>query len=165
MSSASKEDHVAAPVRILIVDDHEVVRKGIRLILNDARPGWEICGEASNGVEAIDAATHLKPDVILLDITMPGMSGLEAASHISGRGATGPILFFTMHDSGELAGEAKRVGAKGYVRKSDAARHLVKAIEALLSGGTFFGQPEKAPSSGGGKPNPGIHFRLALSFC
>ena len=156
---------MGAPVRILIVDDHEVVRKGIRLILNDERPSWEICGEATNGVEAINAAARLKPDIVLLDITMPGMSGLEAASHISGRGGAGPILFFTMHESGELASEAKSTGAKGYVRKSDAARHLVKAIEALLAGGTFFGQPEKVPSGGGGKPSPGIQFRLALSFC
>lgn len=156
---------MAAPVRILIIDDHEVVRKGIRLILGDARPSWEICGEASNGVEGIDAAARLKPDIVLLDITMPGMSGLEAASHISGRRVAGPILFFTMHESGELASEAKRVGARGYVRKSDAARHLVKAIEAVLAGGTFFGQPEKVPNESGGKPNPGIHFRLALAFC
>ncbi|HXT85504.1 MAG TPA: response regulator transcription factor [Verrucomicrobiae bacterium] len=154
-----------APIRILIVDDHEVVRKGIRLILNDERPSWEICGEANNGREAIDAAARLKPDIILLDITMPVMSGLEAASHISGSGEAGPILFFTMHESGELASEAKRVGAKGYVRKSDAARHLVKAIEALLSGATFFGQPGKVPNEGHGSPSPGIQFRLALGLC
>ncbi|MGH9407376.1 MAG: response regulator [Terriglobia bacterium] len=151
-------------MRILIVDDHEVVRKGIRLILSDARPHWEICGEAISGRDAIDAAAHLKPDIVLLDITMPGMSGLEAASQISGRGLAGPILIFTMHESGELSSEAKRVGARGYVQKSDAARHLVTAIETLLSGGTFFGQPEKVPNEGQGNPGSGIQFRLALEF-
>lgn len=156
---------MGASVRILIVDDHEVVRKGIRLILNDERPSWEICGEADNGGEAIAAAASLKPDIILLDITMPGMSGLEAASQISGRGLAGPILFFTMHESGELTGEAERAGAKGYVRKSDAAHYLVKAIEALLSGGTFFGQPGKVPDEGHGTPGRGLQFRVALGFC
>ena len=70
------------PVRILIIDDHEVVREGVHNIINKARPQWEICGEATNGQDAIDAAARLKPDIILLDITMPGMSGLEAASRI-----------------------------------------------------------------------------------
>ena len=92
-----------------------------------ARPQWEICGEATNGQDAIDAAARLKPDIILLDITMPGMSGLEAASRISGLGLPSQILILTMHESGELAGDARRVGAKGYVTKSDAARNLANA--------------------------------------
>jgi DNA-binding NarL/FixJ family response regulator len=152
-------------VRILIVDDHEVVRQGVRLILQDSRPQWEICGEASGGREAIDAAAHLKPDIIVLDVTMPGMSGLEAASQIFGLGLAGPIPIFTMHESDELTNEARRVGARGCVRKSEAARHLVTAIETLLSGGTFFGQPEKVPSEPeeGNSPS-GIQFRLALGF-
>ena len=153
------------PVRILIVDDHEVVREGVHNIINKARPQWEICGEATNGQDAIDATARLKPDIILLDITMPGMSGLEAASRISGLGLPSQILIFTMHESGELAGDARRVGAKGYVTKSDAARHLVAAIETLLSGGTFFGHPEKGqhdvPEE---NPGSGVVFRLALAF-
>lgn len=152
------------PVRILIADDHEVVREGVRTIISKARPQWEICGEAVNGREAIDAAARLNPDIVLLDITMPGMSGLEAASHISGLGLAPPILIFTMHESGELASDARGVGARGYVRKSDAARHLVIAIETLLSGGTFFGHPEKAPNEPQGNPGTGIQFRLALGF-
>ena len=152
------------PVRVLIVDDHEVVREGVQNIINKARPEWEICGEAANGQEAIDAAKRLKPDIILLDITMPRMSGLEAASQISRLGLPGKILIFTMHESGELAGDARRVGAKGYVRKSEAARHLVLAIETLLAGGTFFGRPEKAQRDPEGNPGSGIILRLALSF-
>jgi DNA-binding NarL/FixJ family response regulator len=151
------------PVTILIVDDHEVVREGVRTIINRARPQWEICGEATNGQDAIDTATRLRPDIILLDITMPRLSGLEAASRITGLGLTSQILIFTMHESGELAHDARRVGAKGYVTKSDAGRHLVRAIETLLSGGTFFGGAEKRQSAEKDPPS-GIVFRLALGF-
>jgi DNA-binding NarL/FixJ family response regulator len=150
-------------VRILVVDDHEVVREGVRNIINKARPQWEICGEAENGQEAIDMAMRLRPDIILLDITMPRLSGLEAARQISGLGLSSQILIFTMHESGELAHDARRVGARGYVTKSDAGRHLVRAIETLLSGGTFFGGPEKH-ESGEKDPQSGILFRLALSL-
>ena len=82
-------------VSILIVDDHEVVREGVRTIISRARPQWEICGEAANGQEAIDTAMRLRPDIILLDITMPVLSGLEAATRISGLGLTSRILIFT----------------------------------------------------------------------
>jgi DNA-binding NarL/FixJ family response regulator len=151
------------PVTILIVDDHEVVREGVRTIINRARPQWEICGEATNGQDAIDTAMRLRPDIILLDITMPRLSGLEAASRITGLGLPSQILIFTMHESGELAHDARRVGAKGYVTKSDAGRHLVRAIETLLAGGTFFGGPEKL-KSGEKDPPSGILFQLALGF-
>lgn len=150
-------------VRILIVDDHEVVREGVRTIINRARRGWEICGEAANGQEAIQAVEQLKPDIILLDISMPVMSGLDAASRMTGSGLPGQILIFTMHESGELTHDARRVGAKGYVTKSDAARHLVVAIETLLSGGTFFGRPEK-PRDPDKDPESGILFRLGLAY-
>jgi YesN/AraC family two-component response regulator len=73
-------------VRILVVDDHEVVREGVRNIINKARPEWEICGEATNGHEAIETVMRLRPDIILLDITMPRLSGLECARRISGLG-------------------------------------------------------------------------------
>jgi DNA-binding NarL/FixJ family response regulator len=149
--------------RILIVDDHEVVREGVRMIINRARREWEICGEATNGQEAVEAAARLKPDIILLDITMPVMNGLDAASRITGLGLTGQILIFTMHESGELTHDARRVGAKGYVTKSDAARDLVVAIETLLSGRTFFGRPEK-PQDPDKNPGRGILFRFALAF-
>jgi DNA-binding NarL/FixJ family response regulator len=151
------------PVRILIVDDHDVVREGVRTIINRARPDWEICGDAANGQEAIDMASQLKPDIILLDITMLVVNGLDAASRISRFGLTGQILIFTMHESGELAHDARRVGARGYVTKSNAARHLIMAIETLLSGGTFFGHPEKSHDSEA-NPGLGILFRLALDF-
>ncbi|MGB7439255.1 MAG: response regulator transcription factor [Candidatus Acidiferrum sp.] len=132
-------------VRILIVDDHEVLREGVRSIITRARPQWEICGEASDGAEAVASAQRLKPSVILLDITMPGISGLEAASRITAFGLDSKILIFTMHQSAQLANDARRVGASGYVTKSDAARYLILAIETILSGGTFFGDPQQQP--------------------
>jgi DNA-binding NarL/FixJ family response regulator len=154
-------------VRILIVDDHEVLREGIRSILSRARPHWEICGEAANGADAIAAAHSLQPTIILLDVTMPGMSGLEAASKISKLGLPSQILIFTMHESGQLANDARRCGAHGCLGKSDAARHLILAIETLLSGGTFFGKPEHPPKPGtsAADPKPGAALlRLALAW-
>ena len=101
-------------VTILIVDDHDVLREGIRSILKRARPQWEICAEAATGQEAIQVASTMKPTVILLDITMPGMSGLEAAAKISAAKNAAKILMVTMHESGELANDARRVGAAGF---------------------------------------------------
>jgi DNA-binding NarL/FixJ family response regulator len=126
------------PARILIVDDHEIVREGIRTLISRSRPEWEICGEAINGAEAIEAAQALKPDVIILDITMPGVSGLEAASKITSLGLGSRILMFTMHDSERLYVEAREAKAQGVVLKSQAARDLIRAIDHLLQGGTFF---------------------------
>jgi len=125
--------------RILIADDHEVVREGIRTLIDRSRPEWKICGEATNGEEAIEAAKTLKPDVIVLDITMPKMSGLEAAPRIAKLGLGCRILMFTMHDSDRLAIEARRAQAQGLVLKSQAARDLIRAIDRLLAGSTFFG--------------------------
>jgi len=124
--------------KVLIVDDHEIVREGIRRLLTGSRPDWEICGEATNGKQAVDNAKLLSPDVVILDITMPGMSGLEAAPQIVKLGLGCRILIFTMHDSGRLVTEIRDAGAHGYVQKSQAARDLVVAIECLLQGGTFF---------------------------
>jgi len=88
--------------RILIVDDHEIVREGIRTLIDRSRSEWEICGEATNGEEAIEVTKTLKPDIIVLDITMPRMSGLEAARRIAKLGLGCRILMFTMHDSDRL---------------------------------------------------------------
>jgi len=124
-------------VRIVIADDHEIVRQGIRRIL-ETQTGWEICAEAENGEAAVALAHRLKPDAIIMDISMPLMSGLEATRQISGLKANIPILVFTMHETATLAESARKVGARGILSKSDAARHLVGALEVVLSGGTFF---------------------------
>lgn len=149
------------PVRILIADDHEVVRQGVRKILA-ARPEWEICGEAVNGQEAIQLAGELRPDAIIMDITMPVMSGLEAARKLTSNKNSPPILIFTMHESRSLADSVKEVGARGFVYKSRAARDLIKALEALLNGDTFFtGEGEGTPPATD-TPKSGISFLQAL---
>jgi DNA-binding NarL/FixJ family response regulator len=124
--------------RILIVDDHEIVREGIRTLLTRARPQWEICGEATNGQLAIEAVKSLKPDVVVLDVTMPVMSGLEAAPRIAALGLGTRVLIFTMHQSDTFISEVRNIGAQGYVVKSQASRDLILAIDSLLAGGTFF---------------------------
>lgn len=127
-------------VKILIADDHEIVRQGIRRVL-EAKPEWQICGEAANGQEAVRMAQELTPDVIIMDVTMPVMSGFEATDEISRLPIGSRVLFFTMHESGGMAGSARRSGAHGYVVKSRAARDLVHALERLLQGDTFFESP------------------------
>lgn len=124
-------------VKILIADDHEIVRQGIRRVL-EAKPEWKICGEAANGQEAVRMAQELTPDVIIMDVTMPVMSGFEAADEISRLPIGSRVLFFTMHDAGSMAGSVRRSGAQGYVVKTRAAQDLIQALERLLNGGTFF---------------------------
>lgn len=148
------------PVKILIADDHEVVRQGVRMILA-ARPDWEICGEAVNGQEAVKLADELQPDAIVMDITMPVMSGLEAARKLTKNKNSAPILIFTMHESRSLADSVQETGARGFVFKSRAARDLIKALEVLLKGGTFFGPEGENTPPAKDTPN-GISFLRAL---
>jgi DNA-binding NarL/FixJ family response regulator len=148
--------------RILIVDDHEVVRQGIRTILR-ARPQWEVVGEAVNGRDAIEKAQSLDPDVIIMDITMPEMSGIEATREISKLKLRSAVLVFTMHESKNLASTVQEAGARGFVLKSHAARDLLDALEALMGGGTFFGVDSgKASKAKEGSSNPGLTFRMSL---
>ncbi|MCU1305518.1 MAG: DNA-binding response regulator [Acidobacteriaceae bacterium] len=148
--------------KILIVDDHEVVRQGIRTILR-ARPQWEVTGEAVNGKDAIEKARSLDPDVIIMDITMPEMSGIEATREISKLKLRAAVLVFTMHESKNLATTVQEAGARGFVLKSHAARDLLDALEALLGGGTFFGEDAgKAAKSKAESGKPGLNFRLSL---
>ena len=138
--------------KILIVDDHEIVREGIRTLITRARPNWEIIGEASSGAQAIDMCETLKPDAIVLDITMPGMSGLEAASKMAASRLKCRILMFTMHEGERLSGEVRQAGAHGFVLKSQAASDLIRAIDCLLAGGTFFGSEPAAEKDASDAP-------------
>jgi len=142
------------PARILIVDDHEIVREGIRTLIVRSRPDWEICGEASDGEQAVKAIVALKPDVVVLDITMPKLSGLEAAAQIGKIGLRSRVLMFTMHESERLSIEVRQAKAQGFVLKSQAARDLIRAIVCLLSGGTFFGSECEAQAPEPAAKNP-----------
>jgi DNA-binding NarL/FixJ family response regulator len=115
---------------ILIADDHEVVRRGIRTLF-EIRPEWTVCGEATTGREAIEKSRKLCPDVVLLDIAMPDIGGLEAIPQIVDVCPTAKILVLTMYDSGEMATKALAAGASGLVLKSDAGRDLIRAVQAI----------------------------------
>jgi DNA-binding NarL/FixJ family response regulator len=123
--------------RILIADDHELVRQGVRHTLESV-PEWEVVGEASNGPEAIDLSEKTLPDVVVLDLTMPGMSGLDAIRPILKASPETRILVVSIHDSDELIHEVLAAGARGYLLKSDAARDLISAVQSLLAGRVFF---------------------------
>ena len=124
------------PVRILIADDHEVVRQGVRAVL-EQQPGWLVCGEAITGREAVAKAIELRPDVVVLDVSMPELNGLEATRQIR-QVLPAKVLILTVHDSDRLVTELLDAGVHGYVLKSDAGRTLVDAIRAVLRDGKFF---------------------------
>lgn len=124
------------PLRIIVADDHEFIRRGVRGLL-EAR-GWTVVSEATNGREAIEQTAHLLPDVVILDIAMPLLNGLDAARQIRKRAPNTEILILSMHDSEELVRSVLGAGIKGYVLKSDAAHNLVTAVETLSRHKPFF---------------------------
>lgn len=124
-------------VRILVADDHEVVRRGLATLLQ-SREGWEICGEAKDGREAVEMARQLKPDVVVLDIGMPNLNGLAATRQLTQQNPQQKVIVLTITDSDQVIREALDAGARGFVLKSDAARDLVSAVEALQRNRMFF---------------------------
>ena len=126
-------------MKVLIADDHEAVRKGVCAILT-SRKDIEICWEAENGKEAVDKAFAHRPDLIILDITMPVFSGFEAAREIRKKMPDVQILILSMHESNQLIEEAKKIGVQGYVTKTQVGGTLLSAIDALLRKETFSSQ-------------------------
>lgn len=124
-------------VRILLADDHDVVRHGLRHLL-EQQEGWTVCGEASGGREAVEMARSLRPDVAVLDVAMPDLNGLEATRQIRKANPRTEVLVFTMHESEQMVREVLAAGAKGYLLKSDAARSIVAAVDALASRRPYF---------------------------
>lgn len=125
------------PLRILIADDHAVVRAGLRALL-ESRKDWEVCDTASDGREAVDKCIKLKPDIVILDIGMPLLNGIDAARRIRKTCADTEILVLTMHESDDLVQQVVEAGAHGYILKDDADRILIAAVEALSEHRPYF---------------------------
>jgi CheY-like chemotaxis protein len=123
--------------RILIVDDHEVMRRGVRGLL-ESHEEWAVCGEAVEGHEAVRKTRELNPDLLILDVSMPGISGVDAALQILKENPKIKILFFTMHESPQMMREIANVGAQGYVAKARAGNDLINAVRIILGGKKFF---------------------------
>jgi len=124
-------------LRLLVADDHQIVRAGVRSLL-EAEPGWQVVAEAADGREAVAKTAELRPDVVLLDIGMPVLNGLEAAWQIVESGSRAKILMLTVHDSDAMIRKVLAVGIRGYVFKTDAATDLVNAVKDVQNGNTFF---------------------------
>jgi DNA-binding NarL/FixJ family response regulator len=122
--------------RVIVVDDHAVIRRGVQGILS-AFPEWELCGEAENGQEGVKLAETVMPEIIIMDVSMPGLNGLEATRIIHNMLPDTKILLLTLHSSTELVRSAFRAGARGYVLKSDAEHELVRALNVLAGDGTY----------------------------
>jgi DNA-binding NarL/FixJ family response regulator len=125
------------PLQILIADDHEMVRAGIQALI-EHEPGWEVCGIAVNGLEAIEMAKKLKPAVIVLDMTMPELNGLDALRQIKRALPNTEVLIFSAFHSEEVIEQVFEAGAKSYIQKSETGRHLVAAIKSLAEHKPFF---------------------------
>ena len=117
-------------LRILLADDHDVVRRGLKELLEE-QVGWTVCAEAANGREAVELAIETRPQVAVLDFSMPELNGLEATRRIRQAVPETEVLVFTMHESEELIREALAAGARGYLLKSDASRQLIPAVESV----------------------------------
>jgi DNA-binding NarL/FixJ family response regulator len=124
--------------RVLLVDDHQVVRRGVAGLIEDNRSDCEVCGQVSTGREAVAAATNLRPDLIIMDISMPDMDGLEATRTILKENPATEILILSMHESERIVRDVLRAGARGYILKRDAGKDLIAAIEALSQHKLFF---------------------------
>jgi len=120
----------AEPLRVVIVDDHGVVRRGVRALI-ETHPAWRVVGEGATGREAVELVRHLRPHVVVLDLSMPEMNGLEATRQIVTESPQTEVLVLTMHHSEQLARDVLQAGARGYLLKSDADQNLIAAVDSL----------------------------------
>ena len=118
------------PVRILVDDDHAVVRRGVRSLL-ESHEGWEVCGEATTGRDAVAQTLRLRPDVVVMDLSLPELNGLDATRQILKAAPDTEVLMLTMHHSEECARDVLQAGARGYVLKADADENLIAAVDSL----------------------------------
>ena len=147
-------------VTVLLVDDHNVVRAGLKAML-ESTGRIDVAGEASSGEEAVTKARTLEPDIVIMDLAMPGMGGVQATRHITGLGLDTKVLVLTIHDEDEFLVPALNAGASGYLNKSVADTDLMGAIEALLHGHSYLPRRaaallarRKARGTSSGKPGP-----------
>lgn len=129
--------YVRKIMRILLADDHEAVRKGLRVLL-ESRQEWTICGEAEDGRDAVEKTRELRPDVVILDISMPNLSGFGAARLIREYSPGTPILVYSMHRSQAFLDEARRIGVMGYVSKAEDSKTFLTAVDAVHRHQPFF---------------------------
>jgi two-component system, NarL family, nitrate/nitrite response regulator NarL len=122
--------------KVLVVDDHPVIRRGIQAILH-ASPEWEFCGQADNGNDAIRLAEELRPEIIVMDVSMPGLNGIEAARAIRKTQPKMKIVLLTLHQSADLVRSAFRAGARGYILKAEAEQELLKALSTVIEEGFY----------------------------
>jgi DNA-binding NarL/FixJ family response regulator len=135
MSKKDLPETEMPPVRILIADDHEIFRRGLRSLL-ESHLKWEVCGEATDGQEAVERVKELNPDVVVLDITMPRMNGLEAAQVIRTEAPRSKMVILSQHEPSLMRQAALSAGASAYVTKSEVSRELLVAIEIMISSGS-----------------------------
>ena len=143
-------------IRVLLADDHKVVREAVGRLL-DSEKDFELVGAASDGSEAVAKAEALSPEVIVMDVSMPNLSGIEATRRILKSAPDTGVVMLSMHASGDYVQQAVAAGARGYVLKNSGARELMKAVRAVAAGGRYFGEGVDAGSANdpGGAPLPG----------
>lgn len=123
--------------RVMLADDHAVVRRGLRTLIEGV-PGWEVCAEAADGNETVKLAAETKPDVLIMDLSMPGLGGVDATIQIRKILPQIEVLILTMHESDRLAGQALRAGARGYLLKGESEDKLMEALDALSRHQPYF---------------------------
>jgi DNA-binding NarL/FixJ family response regulator len=134
--------------KVLIVDDHAFIRRGVQAILQSV-PEWEMCGEADNGKDAVRLAGELHPEVIVMDVSMPGLNGIEATRSICRNNPGAKVVLLTLHESDELLRNGFQAGARGYLMKSDAEQELVRALRVVIGSGSYISPRFSADTANG----------------